>query len=184
MMNADIDTAYFVTMDTADGPFTILTRGDNVIASGWTSEVESLVHLIHPAMRPEVAEVHAAQPGDARMRAAVDAVAAHYAGDVGAPRLIPVAQLSGPFREHAWDVLRDVAPGSSITYTEFADRAGRPAAVRAAAGACAQNAAALFVPCHRILRSDGTLGGFRYGLDIKQRLLDRERMAVVAIEDE
>lgn len=178
MKTAHLSTAYFSTVDTADGPFTVVTRGDDVIASGWTSDVESLVGLIHPAMRPEVSDVLAAEPGNTAMRAAVDAVAAHYAGDVEAPRAIPVAQQSGPFREQAWDAMRDVAPGSSITYTEFAERAGRPAAVRAAAGACAHNAAALFVPCHRILRSDGSLGGFRYGLEIKRRLLDRERIAM------
>jgi methylated-DNA-[protein]-cysteine S-methyltransferase len=86
-----------------------------------------------------------------------------------------VRQRSGPYREHAWEVLRGVPAGDPVTYTEYADRTGRPAAVRAAAGACARNAAALFVPCHRVLRSDGTLGGFRYGLPVKESLLARER---------
>lgn len=178
LSTAHFSPAFFSTVDTVDGPFTVVTRNDDVIASGWTADVESLVALIHPAMRPEVAGVLAAELANPGMSAAVAAVIAHYAGDVGATRSIPVVQQSGPFREQAWDVMRDVAPGSSITYTEFAERAGRPAAVRAAAGACAQNAAALFVPCHRILRSDGSLGGFRYGLDIKRRLLERERIAV------
>ena len=53
--------------------------------------------------------------------------------------------------------------------------AGRPAAIRAAAQACARNAAALFVPCHRVLRTDGSLGGFRWGLDVKKWLLAHER---------
>ena len=61
-----------------------------------------------------------------------------------------------------------------VTYTEFAALAGRPAAVRAAAQACARNAAALFVPCHRVLRTDGSLGGFRWGLPVKRWLLDHE----------
>jgi methylated-DNA-[protein]-cysteine S-methyltransferase len=61
-----------------------------------------------------------------------------------------------------------------VTYTEFAARAGRPAAVRAAAQACARNAAALFVPCHRVLRLDGSLGGFRWGLPVKRWLIDHE----------
>ena len=173
-----MNVAHYATLDTADGPFTVITRDQDVIASGWTTDVDSLVALIHPAMRPEVADVRAAGPENIGMQAALAAVVAHYGGDVEAPRSIPVVQQSGPFREQAWEVLRGVAAGKPITYTEFADRAGRPAAVRAAAGACAQNAAALFVPCHRILRSDGSLGGFRYGLEIKQRLLDRERMAV------
>ena len=75
----------------------------------------------------------------------------------------------------AWKTLRKVEPGSRSRYTEFAapDRATRPA-VRAAAQACARNAAALFVPCHRVMRADGTLGGFRWGLDVKRWLLAHE----------
>jgi methylated-DNA-[protein]-cysteine S-methyltransferase len=84
-------------------------------------------------------------------------------------------QTGGAFLAHAWDVLRDVPAGAPVTYTEYAAKAGRPAAIRAAAQACARNAAALFVPCHRVLRTDGTLGGYRWGLPIKQWLLDHER---------
>ena len=86
-------------------------------------------------------------------------------------------QLSGPFRNHAWDVLRTVAPGRPVTYSEYARLAGRPAAIRAAAGACAFNAAALFVPCHRVIRTDGSLGGFRWGVAVKTSLLAREKTA-------
>jgi methylated-DNA-[protein]-cysteine S-methyltransferase len=108
---------------------------------------------------------------------AVAAVRAYYDGDLEAPGRLAVQQVSGEFRMHAWDVLRQVTPGERITYSEYAARSGRPAAVRAAAGACALNAAALFVPCHRVLRTDGTLGGFRYGLEVKERLLAREAAA-------
>ena len=89
---------------------------------------------------------------------------------------MPVRQRTGgAVPGHAWNVLRDVQPGEPVTYTEFAALAGRPAAVRAAAQACARNAAALFVPCHRVLRTDGSLGGFRWGLDVKRWLLGHER---------
>ena len=74
-------------------------------------------------------------------------------------------------------MLRTVPAGEPVTYTEFAELAGRPAAVRAAAMACARNAAALFVPCHRVLRLDGSLGGFRWGLDVKRWLLAHEAAA-------
>ena len=65
----------------------------------------------------------------------------------------------------------DVPAGVTVTYTELARRAGHPTAARAAASACARNAPALFVPCHRVVRNDGTLGGFRWGLDVKRWLL-------------
>ena len=66
------------------------------------------------------------------------------------------------------------AAGAPVSYTEYAAKSGRPAAVRAAASACARNAAAMFVPCHRVLRNDGSLGGFRWGLPVKRWLLDHE----------
>jgi methylated-DNA-[protein]-cysteine S-methyltransferase len=74
-------------------------------------------------------------------------------------------------------VLRDVPAGAPVSYAEYARRSGRPAAIRAAASACARNAAALFVPCHRVLRTDKTLGGFRYGLDVKRWLIAHEDRA-------
>jgi methylated-DNA-[protein]-cysteine S-methyltransferase len=73
--------------------------------------------------------------------------------------------------------MRTIKPGAPVTYTEFAGLAGRPDAIRAAAAACARNAVALFVPCHRVRRSDGTLGGYRWGLTVKSWLLDHERSA-------
>lgn len=155
------------TIATPHGPFSVLVDSHGtVLASGWTTDLDSLLALVHPTLRDDVG-------GDTAV--ALAAVDAYYAGDSSAPARVPVRQHSGEFRMHAWDVLRRVAPGAPVTYTEFAALADRPAATRAAAGACAMNAAALFVPCHRVVRSDGTLGGFRYGLDIKQALLEIER---------
>jgi methylated-DNA-[protein]-cysteine S-methyltransferase len=173
-----------VTLRTPDGDFSILASPDAVLASGWTSDLEDLRGLVHPDLRPSTKAVRVLESDDETglgvatvLGDAVDAVRAYYAGDVTAPRAIPVRQQSGPFRELAWEVLRDVQPGERISYSEYAERSGRPAAVRAAAGACAMNAAALFVPCHRIVRTDGTLGGYRYGLALKESLLARETAA-------
>jgi methylated-DNA-[protein]-cysteine S-methyltransferase len=80
----------------------------------------------------------------------------------------------GVFLTAAWKTLREVPAGEPVSYTELAARTGNPAATRAAAQACARNAAALFVPCHRVIRTDGTLGGFRWGLPVKRWLLDHE----------
>lgn len=162
------------TVGTPDGQFTVVAREGTVLASGWTPETDALLPLIHRTLRPEASEVEPVGETDSRIRPITDVVCAYYEGDFAAIRDVPVQQSSGEFRMLAWDVLREVTPGEPITYTEFARRAGRPAAVRAAASACAMNAAALFVPCHRILRSDGTLGGFRYGTTIKQQLLEFE----------
>jgi methylated-DNA-[protein]-cysteine S-methyltransferase len=104
----------------------------------------------------------------------VSAATAFFDGDIAAVDTIEVEQCSGLFIETAWESLRKVPGGGSVTYTELATLAGRPAAIRGAAQACARNAAALFVPCHRVIRSDGSLGGYRYGLDIKRWLLAHE----------
>jgi methylated-DNA-[protein]-cysteine S-methyltransferase len=155
------------TLATPDGPFTVLVADDAVLASGWTGSVDDLIALVHPQLR-------GATGSPAVLASAAEAVRAYYDGDLDAPAAVPVRQRSAEFREHAWKVLREVEPGEPISYTEFAERTGRPTAVRAVAGACAMNAAALFVPCHRVLRSDRTLGGFRYGLPVKTALLARE----------
>ncbi|HLT83804.1 MAG TPA: methylated-DNA--[protein]-cysteine S-methyltransferase [Phototrophicaceae bacterium] len=175
-----MSAAHQATADTPDGPFTVLVGSGAVLASGWTDDVTVLLPLVHPSLRPDADNLLdgvAAPDEDGTTGRALAAVAAYYDGDLDAPGRVPVRQRSGEFRSHAWDVLRTVAAGERLTYTEYAARADRPAAVRAAAAACAANAAALFVPCHRVLRSDGSLGGFRYGLAVKARLLEREGSA-------
>jgi methylated-DNA-[protein]-cysteine S-methyltransferase len=158
----------WTTLDTPFGPFTAVVDDDGaVLASGWTDTPDTLLPLVHPTLRP--ASVERGRPG-----AVGEAVRAYHEGELSAIDAVPVRQRSGPFREHAWDVLRAVPAGAPVTYTEYAAKAGRPSAVRAAAAACARNAAALFVPCHRVLRLDGSLGGFRWGLPVKQRLLAHE----------
>ena len=67
------------------------------------------------------------------------------------------------------------SPGSTASYRQVAERIGRTGAARAVARACASNTLALLVPCHRVVREDGGLGGYRWGIERKQRLLDRER---------
>lgn len=161
-------TAQLLQMSTPDGPFTIIARDGMVLASGWTAGPGELTGQIHPGLLPASLQEVTGLPG---ISAAVEAF---YSGDPEPAMAVPVLQRSGPFRAHAWDVLRQVKPGFPVTYTEYAALAGNPRAVRAAASACAFNAAALFVPCHRVIRTDGSLGGFRWGLRIKESLLERE----------
>ena len=166
------------TVSTPDGPFTILEQDGAVLASGWTADLSELTGQIHPALRPADVprEVDPAELGPIS-----SAVTAYYDGNVGAIDSVMVRQMSGPFRSHAWDMLRTVQPGQPVTYAQYASLAGNPAAVRAAAGACAKNAAALFVPCHRVIRPDGSLGGFRWGLEVKTSLLAREATHSAAV---
>ncbi|HET9871410.1 MAG TPA: methylated-DNA--[protein]-cysteine S-methyltransferase [Propionibacteriaceae bacterium] len=82
--------------------------------------------------------------------------------------------LVGGFRREVLEQLRQISYGSTASYTALAARSGRPRAVRAAASACARNPLPVVVPCHRIVRSDHSLGGYIGGLDVKQRLLALE----------
>ncbi|MGF6883215.1 methylated-DNA-[protein]-cysteine S-methyltransferase [Nocardia sp. GAS34] len=161
--------ADFATVPTPIGPFTVLVDADGaVLASGWTGDAEGLSRLPHPSLRPEAVRARNS------LGEITEAVEKYHAGDVFAIDGIAVRQQSGPFLVHAWEVLRKIPAGNPVTYTAFADLSGRPEAVRAAANACARNAAALFVPCHRVLRTDGSLGGFRWGLEVKDWLLRHE----------
>jgi methylated-DNA-[protein]-cysteine S-methyltransferase len=146
----------------------VVDADGDVLASGWTADLGELLPLIHSGLRPATVEERA------ELGAVTDAVRAFHAGDVHAVDGIPVNQRSGEFIQHAWKVLRTVEAGQPVTYAELAELAGRPAAARAAASACARNPAALFVPCHRVLRTGGAIGGFRWGLAAKRWLLAHE----------
>jgi methylated-DNA-[protein]-cysteine S-methyltransferase len=164
--------SYRISTATPGGPFTVIADDDDaVLAAGWTLDVAALLSRVTDDLRPEAP---AARSGTAP---AVDAVLAYSDGDLAAPAQVAVRQRSGPFVTAAWAALRGVDAGEVITYTELARRAGRPAAVRAAASACATNPSALFVPCHRVVRRDHGLGGFAWGLDVKRWLLGHEQSA-------
>lgn len=159
------------TTDSPSGAFSVLAEDGTVYASGWTTDLDSLLAVISPTLRPQTVEPrHDLGPIS-------DAVCSYMDGAVDAIDTIPVRQASGPFITHAWDVLREVPAGTTVTYGELAALCGRPAAVRAAAGACSRNAVALFVPCHRVISANGSLHGFRYGLEPKGWLLDHEARA-------
>ena len=82
-----------------------------------------------------------------------------------------------PFQRRVWDALCAIPSGRTVTYAALAHRIGEPDAVRAVANACAANALALAIPCHRVIRSDGTISGYRWGVERKRALLAREAQA-------
>jgi AraC family transcriptional regulator of adaptative response/methylated-DNA-[protein]-cysteine methyltransferase len=87
---------------------------------------------------------------------------------------IPLDIMGTAFQRRVWTALREVPPGSTVSYGEIAARIGEPQAARAVAQACASNELAIVVPCHRVVRSDGRLGGYRWGSERKRQLLERE----------
>lgn len=155
------------TIKTPVGDLAILLDDGVVVASGFTS-VEDQASRLDAATRSRGLERREDLGLVSR------AVADYFAGDVGALDAVEVKQAGGPFLQEVWRVMREVPAGQTWTYSELAAKAGRPSAIRAAASACARNMVAPFVPCHRIVRSDGTLGGYYYGLDVKRWLLAHE----------
>lgn len=102
-----------------------------------------------------------------RVRAVADALA-------GKRARVPVDLIGTAFQKRVWDALMKIPPGETRSYAEVAAALDAPKAARAVASACAHNRVAIVVPCHRVIRGDGSPGGYRWGLDLKRRLLGRE----------
>ncbi|MDE0547490.1 methylated-DNA--[protein]-cysteine S-methyltransferase [Microbacterium sp. C7(2022)] len=155
------------TIETPDGAFTLIADSTGaVLASGWSADPDAVLARIRPALRPDTV-----REGETD---AASAVAAYYAGDLAAIDTVRVEQGGTDMQRAGWEALRRIQPGHPLTYAEFAAALGSANAVRAAASICAKNAPALFVPCHRVLRTGGALGGFAWGVEVKRALLDRE----------
>ncbi len=90
---------------------------------------------------------------------------------------LPLDIRGTAFQQRVWQALRAIPPGRTATYAQIAATLGIPVAVRAVAGACAANTLALAIPCHRVIRTDGTLSGYRWGVERKATLLTREQQA-------
>ena len=88
---------------------------------------------------------------------------------------LPLDVRGTAFQQRVWQVLRGIPAGRTVSYAELAELVGSPKGARAVAGACAANALAVAIPCHRVVRNDGTISGYRWGVDRKAALLDRER---------
>ncbi len=105
---------------------------------------------------------------------------AKVVGFVEAPALgldLPLDVQGTAFQQRVWQALRAIPSGTTASYTEIAERIGAPQAVRAVAQACASNAIAVAIPCHRVVRQDGALAGYRWGIERKRALLEREAVS-------
>ena len=108
------------------------------------------------------------------------ALVAKVVGFVEQPGLgldLPLDVRGTAFQQRVWQALREIPAGETAGYREIAEKVGSPRAVRAVAQACAANAIAVAIPCHRVVRTDGALSGYRWGVERKRALLDREAAA-------
>ena len=107
-----------------------------------------------------------------------EALVARVVGFVEAPALgleLPLDIRGTAFQQRVWQALRAIPAGATASYAEIAARIGAKGGARAVAGACAANSIAVAIPCHRVVRSDGALSGYRWGVERKRALLERER---------
>ncbi len=102
----------------------------------------------------------------------------HFIEQPHAALQLPLDIQGTAFQRQVWQALRDIPLGSTASYTEIAARIGKPGAARAVATACAGNALALAIPCHRVIRGNGDLAGYRWGIERKRELLEREAASV------
>ena len=151
--------------DTPTGTLTTLVDEAQVVwAAGFTADPAELADRLGlDAVPPRLAS-----------GAAHDAISAYLHGDLTALDGIGVRQAGTAFQQQVWSALRAVPPGTTATYGQLADAIGRPGATRAVGSACGRNLIAPFIPCHRAVRSDGTMGGYYYGLPVKEWLLAHE----------
>jgi AraC family transcriptional regulator of adaptative response/methylated-DNA-[protein]-cysteine methyltransferase len=112
--------------------------------------------------------------GDDAHRDWVEEIVGHIGGgNVGLN--VPLDVQGTAFQQQVWALLRKIPPGRTRSYGEIATELGNPRATRAVAGACASNRIAIVIPCHRVVRGNGDAGGYKWGLERKRALLDRER---------
>ena len=163
-----LDLAYR-TVDSPLGTLLVATTPVGVVRLAFDSEDHDHV-LSDLADRVSVRVLRAPVQLDAAARQ----LDQYFAGDRRTFDLPVDLRLSGGFRREVLQHLLEIGYGRTESYTEVASAAGRPRAVRAVGSACATNPIPLVVPCHRVLRSDGTLGGYRGGLPAKRLLLDLE----------
>jgi len=158
-------------LGTPAGPLSVLAHGQALVGAGFTGDPGELHARLHRSLRPLPLAA-------AELPWLVKPLRDYFDGDLTALDGLPVHQPAAGSRERLWAQMRAVRPGTTISYTDLAARVGLPrTAARAAGAACAANLIAPVVPCHRVLRSDGSLGGYYYGLARKRWLLRHEGAA-------
>ncbi len=174
-MSAHVEPILATVLDTPAGALSLLARGDTLVAAGFTGDPSQMYARLHPSVA--TGPLAAVPPED--LPWLVKPVRGYFDGDLAALDSLPVYQAGTPLRQRLWQQMRAIPAGRTLTYTQLAAELGMPpGAARVAGAACAANLIAPMVPCHRVLRTDGSLGGYYYGLPCKAWLLAHEGATV------
>jgi AraC family transcriptional regulator, regulatory protein of adaptative response / methylated-DNA-[protein]-cysteine methyltransferase len=167
------ETMAYASRETAMGPL-LMAATDRGVCFAQFGENEAALIAQLKSEFPNASHTPSRMADSSELDAWIQAFEAHIAGDAPRPDL-PLDLRGTAFQIRVWRFLLQVPEGSVLSYTELAAGIGAPKAVRAAATACAVNRIAVLVPCHRVLRGDGGLGGYRWGVSRKRVLIDQER---------
>jgi methylated-DNA-[protein]-cysteine S-methyltransferase len=149
------------------GRFFYISDSDTLLAGGFRSH-DALLHYLDSSY--DVATFKNVKKIDG----ITEHLVAYNNGDIAALKKIKVKQPGGDFYQKAWNAMRKIPTAKVATYSELAEKSGNSKAVRAAGSACARNAVALVVPCHRVVKTGGALGNYAYGVEFKEMLLEHE----------
>lgn len=163
----DVDVRFAIAR-TQLGPLLVAASDRGICTIEFGDDPESLVELVQD--RFHSARLTGDDPDFDRLVADVVALV----DEPGRGADLPLDIRGTVFQERVWRALRAVPPGTTVSYAELAARIGEPSAARAVAGACAANRLAVAVPCHRVVRTDGSLSGYRWGVERKRALLELE----------
>jgi AraC family transcriptional regulator of adaptative response/methylated-DNA-[protein]-cysteine methyltransferase len=170
---ASADTSIRFAVDECSlGSILVAATKKGVCAISLGDDPETLVHELQDHF-PRAIFIG----GDAKFKKIV----AQVVGFVESPSTeldLPLDIRGTVFQIRVWQALRKIPLGSTVSYTKIARQIGSPKAVRAVASACASNTIAIAIPCHRVIRSDGNLSGYRWGVDRQRTLIERETQAM------
>ena len=161
----------YTTNHTPDGEFHIIFDSDGIARASGFGNIQDLKERL-----PE--ELRSASLVSVDSHPYQKLVQAYYDGDKNALDAIPLDQTGSDFQKKVWQAISEVPYGKTISYKELAEKSGNPVAVRAVGAICGLNRLILLIPCHRILKSDGGIGNYLYGYEIKKSLLQHENAAI------
>lgn len=155
------------TIDSPVGKLYLLSRGETVLGLNHSGYRDLLSGLSQDELKEKIGKT-------TKVKGITDKLSDYFDGDLTAINSIKVRQPGAAFSQAAWSSMRKIKAGSMESYADLAYRAGSPAAVRAAGSACAKNKIAIIIPCHRIIKSDGSIGAYGWGVNMKMWLLRHE----------
>jgi AraC family transcriptional regulator, regulatory protein of adaptative response / methylated-DNA-[protein]-cysteine methyltransferase len=163
------DVTHFAVGESVLGPVLVAATAEGICAIEFGDDADALVRGLHERF-PRKQLIAGGKAFDGTVAKVIRFVDAPARGLDA-----PIAPRGTAFQQEVWQALRTIPPGETASYADIAVRLGKPRAVRAVAQACATNGIAVAIPCHRVVRSDGALSGYRWGAVRKRALLEREK---------